>query len=59
MSEKDLKKPVSIGLSQRLLRRLDKACRGEGRSRSKYVENVLRKHFMEAEGEKPHSWQLL
>lgn len=52
MSERDVKEPVSIGLSRYVIRKLDQACKEEGRSRSNYVENVLRKHFKQLE-EKP------
>ena len=55
MSEKDLKEPVSIGLSRRLLRKLDQACREEGRSRSNYVENVLRIYFGEQDEKRSSS----
>ena len=45
MREKDTKQAISVGLSRSLLRELEKACRREGRSRSNYVEMVLRKHL--------------
>ena len=45
MRDKDIKQAVSIGLSRTPLSELEKACRRENRSRSNYVEMVLRRHF--------------